>query len=150
MKMKRFMMAALLVLAVSGMSLSPKALKETSVTYQVDPSYEVVIPTDVAIPFLAEEVSYGKILIQEAILEENKCILVEINSGGALVNDENPNATIPYQILCDGKPFTGQKYTKAGEETKLEISIRKEDWNKAAGGTYRTAVTFRISYVDKE
>ena len=127
MKMKRFMMAALLVLAVSGMSLSPKALKETSVTYQVDPSYEVVIPTDVAIPFL-----------------------VEINSGGALVNDENPNATIPYQILCDGKPFTGQKYTKAGEETKLEISIRKEDWNKAAGGTYRTAVTFRISYVEKE
>ncbi|MGN0429853.1 MAG: hypothetical protein ACI4E2_07320 [Acetatifactor sp.] len=150
MKKKQLFMAALLILAISGIPLSAKALDSINVVYQVDPSYEVLIPTDAEIPFMAENTTYGTIQIKEAVLEADKCILVKMNSGGVLINEENPDATIPYRILCDGKPFTEQTYTKAGEETKLNISINKEDWKKAAGGTYKTAITFTISYVDKE
>ena len=150
MKKKQLFMAALLVFTISGIPLSAKALDSINVVYQVDPSYEVLIPTNAEIPFMAENTTYGTIQIEEAVLEANKCILVQMNSSGVLMNEENPNDTIPYRILSDDRPFTSQKYTKAGEKTKLDISINKEDWKKAAGGTYKTAITFTISYVDKE
>ena len=150
MKKKRLIVTVLLALVFFGIPVSAKASGNISVVYQVDPSYEVLIPTNAEIPFMAEKTTYGKIQIKEAVLEADKCILVEMNSSGALINEENPNAKIPYRILSDDKPFTSRKYTKAGEETKLDISINKGDWEKAAGGTYKTAITFTISYVDKE
>ena len=150
MKKKGLIVAVLLALAVFGTSVSANAQNNISVTYQVDPSYEVVIPSDTNIPFLAEKTSYGTIQIKEAVLEEDKCILVEMDSSGVLVNEEYPDSRIPYRILNGEVPFTSQKYTKAGEETKLDISIKKGDWEKAMGGTYKTAITFTISYVDRK
>ena len=149
MKKKRIIVTALLTLALLAVPASAKASNTISVMYQVDPSYEVVIPSYTNIPYLAETATYGTIQIKEAILEEDKCILVEMNSSGVLINEEYPQSTIPYKVLHDNKPFTSQKYTKKGEETKLEISINKEDWKKAMGGTYKAAITFTISYVDK-
>lgn len=150
MKKRRLFLTAMLPLAVFAISVSVKASNPISVTYQVDPSYEVVIPSDTTIPYLTEKTYYGTIQIKKAVLEADKCILVEMNSGGALINEENPKSKIPYQILDGSKPFTGQKYTKAGEETDLDIAFKKADWKKAMSGTYKTAITFTISYVDKE
>lgn len=150
MKKKRLFLMAMVSFAVFAISVSVKASNSISVTYQVDPSYEVVIPSNTTIPYLTEKTFYGTIQIKEAVLEADKCILVEMNSGGALINEEHPKSKIPYQILNGKKTFTGQKYTKAGEETDLDISIKKADWKKARSGTYKTAITFTISYVDKE
>ena len=151
MKKIRKIVTALLAFAVSLTPISAKAEGGIDVTYQVDPSYEVELPSDnTTIPFLAEKTSCGTIQIEKAVLEESKCILVEINSSGNLINEENPEAKIPYQIVSNEGKFTNQKYTKAGEETKLYISIAKEDWEKAAGGSYTTEITFTVSYVDKE
>lgn len=149
MKKKGFIESVLLALLICVIPISAKASGNISVMYQVDPSYEVVIPSDTNIPFLTEKTAYGKIQIKEAVLEADKCILVEMNSRGALINEENPKSKIPYRILNGEKLFTSQKYTKAGEETILDISIKKEDWEKAMGGTYKTEITFTISYVDK-
>ena len=149
MKKKRIIVTALLTLVLLAVPASAKASNTISVMYQVDPSYEVVIPSYTNIPYLAETATYGTIQIKEAILEEDKCILVEMNSAGVLINEEYPQSTIPYKVLHDNKPFTSQKYTKKGEETELEIHIKKEDWKKAMGGTYKAAITFTISYVDK-
>ena len=137
MKKKLLILTALLTFAISAMTVSAKAPGKTNVTYQVDPSYEVVIPSDATVPFLTEKSAYGTIEIKEAVLEENKCILVKMDA-------------IPYQILNGKKEFKSQKYTKAGEKTDLTISIKKADWNKARGGSYKTAVTFTISYVDRK
>lgn len=150
MKKKQLIVTVLLVLAFSVIPVSAKASNTISVMYQVDPSYEVVIPSYTDIPYMAEMTTYGTIQIKEAVLEEDKCILVEMNSSGVLVNEEYPQSTIPYQVLHENKPFTSQKYTKKGEETKLDISIKKEDWKKAMGGTYKAEITFTISYVDKK
>lgn len=149
MKIKRLIVTVLMVFAVSFTPISAKARDNISVTYQVDPSYEVVTPSDTGIPFMTEKISCGTIQIKEALLEENKCILVEMDSSGNLINEENPNDKIPYQILNEDKQFTSQKYTKAGEETELNISIKKEDWERALGGNYKTEIKFTISYVDK-
>lgn len=149
MKKKAIIVTALLTLALLTVPASVKASNTISVMYQVDPSYEVVIPSYTNVPYLAETATYGTIQIKEAILEEDKCILVEMNSASVLINEEYPQSTIPYKVLHDNKPFTSQKYTKKGEETELEISINKEDWKKAMGGTYKAAITFTISYVDK-
>ena len=150
MKIKRLIVTVLLVFAVSFTPISAKARDDINVTYQVDPSYEVVIPSDTDIPFMTEKTSCGTIQIKEALLEENKCILVEMNSSGNLINEENPDDKIPYQILNEDKQFTSQKYTKAGEETKLNISIKKEDWEKALGGNYKTEIKFTVSYANKD
>ena len=144
MKKKLLILTALLTFAISAMTVSAKAPGKTNVTYQVDPSYEVVIPSDATVPFLTEKSAYGTIEIKEAVLEENKCILVKMDASGTLVNEKHPKSKIPYQILNGKKEFKSQKYTKAGEKTDLTISIKKADWNKARGGSYKTAVTFTI------
>lgn len=123
---------------------------QTTVTYQVDPVYEVEIPTTSTIPFQTSKCSYGKIIIREALLEQNKCIRVTMDSDGILTNQEDSCVGIPYQILEGNRPFTGRDYTRTGEETDLTIAIAQEDWNRATSGAYKTSVIFKISYVDKE
>lgn len=141
------MAGALLLLTMPAVTAS--AGSKTTVSYTVDPVYLVTIPTNTLVPFNQLEYDYGKIVVEKALLEEDKCIEVSMDSEGFLVNQENPDSVIPYRILADGSPFTNQRYTQTGEETQLTISIQQEDWNKAAGGAYKTAVTFNISYVDK-
>ena len=109
-----------------------------------------MIPTSMDVSYQATESVYGKIRVENALLEADKCILVTMDSDGVLKNEAHPDAVIPYQILADGKPFTKQTYTKTGEETKLVVSIAPEDWKKAAGGSYKTAITFTISYVNRQ
>lgn len=149
MKKRILLLTAALATAAFALTAYAKAPDKTNVTYQVDPSYEVVIPADAVVPFLTETSYYGTIEVKKAVLEENKCILVKMNSEGALVNEKHAKSKIPYRILKGKKKFTSQKYTKAGEKTDLSISIKKADWDKAKGGSYKTAVTFTISYVDK-
>lgn len=142
------MAVTLFLLAIPAVTVS--AGSKTTVSYTADPVYLVTIPTNTLVPFNALEYDYGKIIVEEALVEEDKCIEVRMDSEGFLVNQEDPDSMIPYKILADGSPFTNQRYTKTGEETQLTISIQQEDWNKATGGAYKTAVTFNISYVDKD
>ena len=95
MKKKLLILTALLTFAISAMTVSAKAPGKTNVTYQVDPSYEVVIPSDATVPFLTEKSAYGTIEIKEAVLEENKCILVKMDASGTLVNEKHPKSKIP-------------------------------------------------------
>lgn len=90
MKKKLLILTALLTFAISAMTVSAKAPGKTNVTYQVDPSYEVVIPSDATVPFLTEKSAYGTIEIKKAVLEENKCILVKMDASGTLVNEKHP------------------------------------------------------------
>ena len=123
------------------------------VSYHVDPAYQVTIPVDTSMRFNETETSYGNIVVEQAQIEDGKCIQVSLLSDLNLKNSNNSKAVIPYQILAQdeagSRPFTSAQYTKAGEETPLTIAIKKEDWKKAAAGEYADTVTFTISYVDK-
>ena len=44
--------------------------------------------------------------------------------------------------------YLRKSYTAAGQETPLTIAIAKDEWNKAAAGSYSDTVTFTVSYVD--
>lgn len=121
----------------------------TSVSYHVDPSYQVTIPIDTSVQFNETSASYGKIVVTEAKIDEDKCIQVSLNSDFLLKNDSDANAVIPYKIMAGEEPFTKMQYTKAGEETPLTIEIAKEDWKKATAGAYAGTTTFTVSYVDK-
>ena len=122
-------------------------------SYHVDPAYQVTIPVDTSMRFNEAETSYGNIVVEQAQIEDGKCIQVSLLSDLNLKNSNNSKAVIPYQILAQyatgSRPFTSAQYTKAGEETPLTIAIKKEDWKKAAAGEYADTVTFTISYVDK-
>ena len=124
-----------------------------TVTYHVDPAYQVTIPIDTGMQFNETETSYGEIVVEQAQIDEGKCIQVSLLSDLTLKNSNNTNAVIPYQILAQDEsgshPFTSAQYTKAGEETQLTIVIKKEDWKKAVAGEYADTVIFTISYVDK-
>lgn len=150
MKRKCRILSALLLLMLPVGTVSAGTGGQTTVTYQVDPVYEVEIPTTSMIPFQTSKCSYGKIIIREALLEQNKCIRVTLDSDGVLKNQEDSKVVIPYRILEGDKTFTGRDYTRAGEETNLTIAIAQEDWNRATSGEYTTSVVFKISYVDKE
>ena len=150
MKRKLAIAGAFLLMIVPAATVCASQPNTTTVHYRVDPVYEVVIPSNATVPFQVSESTYGKIKVETAVLDENKCILVTMHSENVLSNQDYPKAKISYQILAGGKPFTEQTYTKAGEETTLTISIDQKDWNRAPGGTYKTAITFTISYVDQE
>lgn len=125
----------------------------STVTYHVDPAYQVTIPVDTSMQFNETEVPYGKIVVDQVQIEDGKCIQVSLLADFNLKNSNNSKAVIPYQILAGDEagshPFTSAQYTKAGEETPLTIVIKKEDWKKAVAGQYSDTVTFTISYVDK-
>lgn len=135
------------VLLVLGIAQSVSA-GTTTVTYHVDPSYMVLVPANTTIPFNEESVNYGKIRVEEAQIEEGKCIQVELISDKKLKNQSGKEGEIPYEILADTTAFTKARYATAGEETVLGITIDRESWKKAPSGSYADTVTFQISYVD--
>ena len=139
MKKKRAVAGGLLLVLGIAQSVSAGT---TTVTYHVDPSYMVLVPANTTIPFNEESVNYGKIRIEEAQIEEGKCIQVELK------NQSGKEGEIPYEILADTTAFTKARYTTAGEETVLGITIDRESWKKAPSGSYADTVTFQISYVD--
>ena len=83
MKKKRAVAGGLL--RVLGIAQSVSA-ETTTVTYHVDPSYMVLVPANTTIPFNEESVNYGKIRVEEAQIEEGKCIQVELISDKKLKN----------------------------------------------------------------
>ena len=151
MKKKRAVAGGLLLVLGIAQSVSAGT---TTVTYHVDPSYMVLVPANTTIPFNEESVNYGKIRIEEAQIEEGKCIQVELISDKKLKNQSGKEGEIPYEILADTTAFTKARYTTAlqtafaGEETVLGITIDRESWKKAPSGSYADTVTFQISYVD--
>ena len=145
MKKKRAVAGGLLLVLGIAQSVSAGT---TTVTYHVDPSYMVLVPANTTIPFNEESVNYGKIRVEEAQIEEGKCIQVELISDKKLKNQSGKEGEIPYEILADTTAFTKARYTTAGEETVLGITIDRESWKKAPSGSYADTVTFQISYVD--
>ena len=83
----------------------------------------MTIPVDTSMRFNETETSYGNIVVEQAQIEDGKCIQVSLLSDLNLKNSNNSKAVIPYQILAQdeagSRPFTSAQYTKAGEETLL-------------------------------
>ena len=90
MKKKRAVAGGLLLVLGIAQSVSAGT---TTVTYHVDPSYMVLVPANTTIPFNEESVNYGKIRIEEAQIEEGKCIQVELISDKKLKNQTRISAT---------------------------------------------------------
>ena len=75
-----------------------------TVSYHVDPAYQVTIPVDTSMQFNETETSYGNIVVEQAQIEDGKCIQVSLLSDLNLKNSNNSKAVIPYQILAqDGE-----------------------------------------------
>ena len=107
MKKKRAVAGGLLLVLGIAQSVSAGT---TTVTYHVDPSYMVLVPANTTIPFNEESVNYGKIRIEEAQIEEGKCIQVELISDKKLKNQSGKEGEIPYEILADTTAFTKARY----------------------------------------
>lgn len=145
---KRIAFACGLLITVF-LSQTAYAGNQTTVGYQVNPEYTVTIPADTAIVFQQSEASMGKILIDQAQIEEGKCIRVSVSSEGKLRSQEHSEDVIPYQILAGNQVFQFADYTTAGQEQELIAKIQDVDWQKAPAGTYTDPVTFQISYVEE-
>ena len=51
-----------------------------TVSYHVDPAYQVTIPVDTSMQFNETETSYGNIVVEQAQIEDGKCIQVSLLS----------------------------------------------------------------------
>ena len=56
----------------------------TTVSYTVNPAYTVLIPVDTEVEFNQLSESFGKIQVENAQLDEGKCIEVSLSSDGVL------------------------------------------------------------------
>ena len=61
----------------------------TTVSYTVNPAYTVLIPVDTEVEFNQLSESFGKIQVENAQLDEGKCIEVSLSSDGVLKNKNN-------------------------------------------------------------
>ena len=64
-----------------------------TVSYHVDPAYQVTIPVDTSMQFNETETSYGNIVVEQAQIEDGKCIQVSLLSD---LNLKNSNNSIAY------------------------------------------------------
>lgn len=97
MKKKRAVAGGLLLVLGIAQSVSAGT---TTVTYHVDPSYMVLVPANTTIPFNEESVNYGKIRVEEAQIEEGKCIQVELISDKKLKNQSAKECNVFYGGNC--------------------------------------------------
>ena len=95
MKKKRAVAGGLLLVLGIAQSVSAGT---TTVTYHVDPSYMVLVPANTTIPFNEESVNYGKICVEEAQIEEGKCIQVELISDKKLKNQSEKKGRSPMRF----------------------------------------------------
>ena len=150
MKKKRAVAGGLLLVLGIAQSVSAE-------TYHVDPSYMVLVPANTTIPFNEESVNYGKIRVEEAQIEEGKCIQVELISDKKLKNQSGKEGEIPYEILADTTAFTkarqylvsrstenpGKKHRQAPMRIQLFFrypmwmrQIRAGGWTDEKGSNY--------------
>ena len=97
---KRLFCGSLMVVAASillaqGASAESKNVR---VVTNIEPSYTVTIPSNVAVPFNQAKTDFGAITLTQAHLEYGKCVKVSLNSNKRLVNKADANKTIPYAI----------------------------------------------------
>lgn len=125
--------------------------KDVQVVTNIEPTYTVTIPRNVAVPFNQTKTDFGAITLTQARLEYGKCVKVSLKSNKKLVNKTDAKKTIPYAIYkgtasTDGEKFTQARYRTAGEKTDLNIGITQDSWNKAFAGDYDDTVIFNIEY----
>lgn len=105
-----------------------------------DPYYYVDIPANVK-----ADGSELKLSGAADGLYEQEVVKVSVNSENNW-HLKNHDALLSYQLK--------EKDTKLIPENGVSVinltSTKKADWNKARGGSYKTAVTFTISYVDRK
>ena len=140
MKKKRAVAGGLLLVLGIAQSVSAGT---TTVTYHVDPSYMVLVPANTTIPFNEESVNYGKIRVEEAQIEEGKCIQVELISDKKLKNQSGKEGEIPYEILADTTAFTKARYTTAGKRRCLVSRSTENPGKRHRQAPMRIRLLFR-------
>ena len=107
------------------------------------------IPANTTVAFNATSTPFGSVKLDAAQINPGYAVKVELNASGKLKNQADNNKTIAYTINDkNGKAFTAQQYTAAGQETPLTIDITQAAWNAAFAGSYSDTVTFTVSYVN--
>ena len=110
----------------------------TTVSYTVNPAYTVLIPVDTEVEFNQLSESFGKIQVENAQLDEGKCIEVSLSSDGVLKNKNNRSDVIPYQILktSEATPFVQRGITRQEKRHRLPSVL-----NKMTGTKHRREIT---------
>ena len=103
-----------------------------TVSYHVDPAYQVTIPVDTSMRFNETETSYGNIVVEQAQIEDGKCIQVSLLSNLNLKNSNNSKAVIPYQILAQDEVGSRQHSRwghskKTHRASKMDLSVVDHD-----------------------
>lgn len=122
---------------------------DVEVKTSISPTYTVTIPANTTVTFNRLSTSFGSVKLDAAQINPGYAVKVELNASGKLKNQADNNKTIAYTINDkNGKAFTAQQYTAAGQETPLTIDITQAAWNAAFAGSYSDTVTFTVSYVN--
>ena len=146
---KRIALACGLLVSVS-LTQTAYGGNQTTVGFWVDPNYTVTIPADTTVLFQESAASMGNIVIDEAQIEDGKCIRVSVNATGKLTGQDQVAGFLAYQILAEDQPFTYADYTTAGEAQELFVQMKEDDWKTAPAGTYTDSVAFQIAYVTED
>ncbi|MFR2644936.1 MAG: hypothetical protein ACLTAF_02580 [Blautia coccoides] len=102
----------------------------------------MLFPTN-TIP-VCEDGKLRKIRIEEAQIEEGKCIQVELISDKKLKIDGKEGDPLRFWRT---RQHLQKRYTTAGKN-RAWYHDRQESWKKAPSGSYADTVAFQISYVD--
>lgn len=154
-KIAALSLTLIMAISVSGMVYASEINQDTTpqtstaiISASVAPTYSVTIPGNTTVNYDRTSTSFGTVKLNQAKLDLNHVVKVELNASGTLKNGDDPEKTIPYVIKekASGEIFTSSVYSDAGQSTDLTIDITKEDWEAAYPGDYSDTVTLTVSY----
>lgn len=121
--------------------------RATTISTQIEPMYEVIIPYDTTVEFNATKTVLGSIELTKAQLEPNHIVTVSLETSGLLKHSANGVDAIAYTLGDEnGNSYTSAEYKAEGEERELWININRQSWDRATAGNYSDTVIFTISY----
>lgn len=135
-------------MADNQITQSTSQSSDTTVKFNIAPSYTVTIPAATVIPFNRADTNTnlnGTLHLSAAQLELNHKITVTATAN-ALKNDKDSSKTIPFTLYEGNTVFTSADFTDTTKQVQLSVHIDKSAWNAAPAGNYTGSVTFHIAY----
>lgn len=135
-------------MADNQITQSTSQSSDTTVRFNIAPTYTVVIPGETSIPFNRADTNTnlnGTLHLSAAQLELNHKITVTATAN-ALKNDKDSSKTIPFTLYEGNTVFTSADFTDTTKKVQLSVHIAQTAWNAAPAGNYTGSVTFNIAY----
>lgn len=139
-----FLLALVLLCSMTAAALAVSDNEQTITTTVPDktPSWSLVIPADITIPYGQEVTEFPQPTITDVQNAYEGSIVIAVKHSGQLTCGEK---TLPFTLKQGNEvvqPTDSASGTPIGRSSSLQLIITQDAWDNAEAGTYTTTLTY--------